>query len=84
VRPPRSFVDDEYHNSQRSVGKQIPAYRHHSDSYEQILMEAYPDEPKRVRLVDERSIDTGRRSRFVVKRVDEDTGWDEQKPGKAY
>jgi hypothetical protein len=82
VRPRRSFVEDEYHNSLRSLGRKNAAYHYRNDSYEQVLMDAYPLEPKRVRLVDERG-NTGKGSRFVVRRVDDDVEWDEQNPGRA-
>jgi len=66
----RSLFDDEYHDSLRSSEKRNAKYHHRHDSYEQILMDAYPNEPKSVRLVDERSVNSGKESRFVVKEMD--------------
>jgi hypothetical protein len=82
VRPRRSFRDDEYHESQRSLDKKNAEYLYRHDSNQQILMHAYPREPKRLRLVDERRTSTGRENRFVMKRVNEDVRWDGKKPGK--
>lgn len=91
VKPQRSDGDDEYHESLRHVDKESGAYGYQNydgygrvDSYEQILMDHYPTEPKKVRLVDERSVSTGKDSRFVVKQVDEKRAkWDGQRQGMA-
>jgi hypothetical protein len=67
----------------RSQEKKDSAYNYRNNSSEQILMDTYPTEPKRVQLVNERKFGAGEGSRFVVKPVDKEARWDEHMPGKA-
>jgi hypothetical protein len=64
VKPQWSPLNYDYHDSMRTVDKRM---RDRDDISDQIFMEGYPLEPRRVRLVDERSISTGVGSRFVDK-----------------